>query len=208
MTVSPRYFLIPLVCVLLAWVLWPTGANAKTDQSFWPDHTGMLLMNKKDQNRVLDARPGNDPFGGQDANYRCQGNNPGGKCLKFLVAGPDGGKVVGNKKVHHKLLGGHGNDTIFAGPYGDVIWGDYKPSGQPSTQRDTIQGGGSRDYIYASHGYNDIHGGGGNDYIKAHYGRGKIDCGAGKDRLYISRRAKKKYTITNCETVSHKTLGY
>ena len=42
---------------------------------------------------------------------------------------------------HNELLGGHGNDVIHAGPAGDVIWGDYKPSGQPTTQVDTLVGG-------------------------------------------------------------------
>ena len=109
---------------------------------------------------------------------------------------------------HNELLGGHGNDTIVAVQQGDVIWADYKPSGQPSTQTDRIFGGAGNDFIYASHGTNLIAAGGGKDYIKAHYGRGTIDCGGGADVLYISRRAQKGYKIRHCETISHKTLGY
>jgi Ca2+-binding RTX toxin-like protein len=90
-----------------------------------------------------------------------------------------------------------------------VLWGDYKEdSEQPTTQRDVINGGAGRDFIYASHGHNEIHAGGGNDYVKAHFGRGSIDCGGGNDKLYISRKAQRRYTIHGCETISHKTLGY
>ncbi len=32
---------------------------------------------------------------------------------------------------HNELLGGHGNDTIHAGPAGDVIWGDSQAEGNP-----------------------------------------------------------------------------
>ncbi len=38
---------------------------AKTSHAGWPHINGMLLMNKVDQSRPLDARPGRDPFGGQ-----------------------------------------------------------------------------------------------------------------------------------------------
>ena len=108
---------------------------------------------------------------------------------------------------HNELLGGHGSDTIHADPWGDVIWGDYKPSGQPTRQHDRIWGGRGRDHIYASHGKNAIRAGGGNDWIKAHFGFGLVNCGAGNDLLYISRRAQKHYKIRNCERISHKTLG-
>ena len=88
-----------------------------------------------------------------------------------------------------------------------MIWGDYKPSGQPATQTDRLNGSGSRDIIFASHGTNLIRAGGGNDWVKAHFGRGIIDCGGGRDVLYISRRAQKSYKIRHCDVISHKTLG-
>ena len=108
---------------------------------------------------------------------------------------------------HNELLGGHGSDAIHAGPWGDVIWGDYKPSGQPTIQHDQLWGGPGRDHIYAGHGRNAIRAGGGNDWIKAHFGGGLVNCGAGNDLLYVSRRAQKHYKIRNCERISHKTLG-
>src|SRR3569832_2611459 len=51
----------------------------------------------------------------------------------------------GVRTRHNELLGGHGNDTILAGAAGDVLWGDYQPSGQPATQRDVKPGGPGKD---------------------------------------------------------------
>ena len=106
-----------------------------------------------------------------------------------------------------EILGGHRDDTLFGEGGRDVLWGDYKPSGQTTAQHDQIWGGPGRDHIYASHGRNAIRAGGGNDWIKAHFGRGLVNCGGGNDLLYVSRRAQKGYKIRNCERISHKTLG-
>jgi Ca2+-binding RTX toxin-like protein len=168
----------PLVALLLAAIAGGPAAvvaGANTSHEGWPEITGVLIMNKKDQNTPIDARPSS-------------------------------GHV--KRKGHNELLGGHGNDTINAGNHGDVIWGDYKPSGQPTTQIDRLNGGPGNDFIYAGHGYNNIRAANGNDWVKAHYGRGIIDCGGGTDILYVSRRAQGGYKIRNCETISHKTLGY
>ncbi len=98
--------------------------------------------------------------------------------------------LVPHHPRHNKLLGGHGSDTIHAGPWGDVLWGDYKPRGQPTDQVDRLYGGRGRDFIYASHGKNIIRSGGGADVIRAHFGRGVIWCGSGKTILFISRRSQ------------------
>ena len=111
-------------------------------------------------------------------------------------------------RKHNELLGGHGNDTIYAGPWGDVVWADYKPSGQPTTQVDSIVGGPGKDFIYASHGTNDISAGGGDDVVHAHFGSGTIDCGAGTDTAFVSHRSRKGYRIRHCERISYKTLGH
>jgi Ca2+-binding RTX toxin-like protein len=182
------------------------GAGASTSHEGWPRIDGVLLMNKTDSSRPLDARPGFDPFAGTDPRYSCDAVHKRGKCQRRFVPAA-AGRVVTSRHGHNELLGGHGSDTIHAGRWGDVLWGDYKPSGQPSTQADTIVGGAGRDHIYASHGTNAIAAGGGRDWIKAHFGRGTIDCGSGRDLLYISRRAQRGYTIRSCERISHKTLG-
>jgi Ca2+-binding RTX toxin-like protein len=217
-----------LAAVLVGAALIPaTAALANTSHDGWPQINGMLLMNKDDSDRPLDGRPGHEPFGGQDERYSCDSEHLRGHCQDFFVD-PNGGDatigargrgddvtgsrpahlVVKNVRVHNELLGGHGNDKIYAGPAGDVLWADYKPSGQPTSQVDLVVGGAGRDFIYASHGRNTIQAGAGNDWLKAHYGRGSIDCGPGRDLLYVSRKAQKHYTIKNCETISHKTLGY
>jgi Ca2+-binding RTX toxin-like protein len=106
-----------------------------------------------------------------------------------------------------ELLGGHGNDTIAGVGGKDVLWGDYKPSGNNESQQDTLDGGPGNDFIYASHGTNSIQGGTGADIIHAHFGRGAIDCGPGRDILFISHRSKPGYQIANCEHISFKTAG-
>jgi RTX calcium-binding nonapeptide repeat (4 copies) len=182
------------------------GAEASTSHEGWPRIDGVLLMNKTDSSRPLDARPGFDPFAGTDPSYSCDAVHKRGKCQRRFVPAA-AGRVMTSRHGHNELLGGHGSDTIHAGPWGDVIWGDYKPSGQPARQHDRLWGGPGRDHIYASHGKNAIRAGGGNDWIKAHFGFGLVNCGAGNDLLYISRRAQKHYKIRNCERISHQTLG-
>jgi hypothetical protein len=193
--------------IVLAVVAVPAGtAAASTSHDGWPKINGMLLMNKTDAARPLDARPGHDPFGGSDPSYSCDAVHKRGSCQKRMVH-TAAGVVVTSKSGHNELLGGHGNDTLYAGPWGDVLWGDYKPSGQPSTQVDRVFGGNGKDFIYASHGTNAIAAGGGNDFVKAHFGRGTIDCGGGNDILYVSRKAQRGYKITHCDRISHRTLG-
>jgi hypothetical protein len=197
-----------LISILTIGALAPAAtAVANTSHDGWPRIDGVLFMNKDDSDRPLDARPGHDPFAGQDDRYSCDSVHLRGACQGLFVAAGEG-FVMPSEPRHNELLGGHGNDTIFAGPAGDVIWGDYKPSGQPTTQRDVLIGGAGRDFIYASHGTNAIQAGAGDDWLKAHFGRGSIDCGPGRDVLYVSRKAQKDYRITGCETISHKTLGY
>jgi hypothetical protein len=197
----------PALLIALACTALPAGAaTASTSHEGWPRINGMLLMNKTDRARPLDARPGHDPFGGTDPVYSCDSVHKRGKCQARMVPGGSG-RVVTSKSGHNELLGGHGNDTLYAGPWGDVLWADYKPSGQPSTQVDTVIGGAGKDFIYASHGTNNIAAGGGNDVIKAHFGRGSIDCGGGRDTLFISRKAQRHFKIAHCERISHKTLG-
>jgi Ca2+-binding RTX toxin-like protein len=166
----------------------------------WPRINGMLLMNATHASRPLDARPGHDPFMGTDRRYSCDGRRDR-RCRRFLVRCGVRKRCVGPRIVHNELLGGHGNDTIFAGPGGDVLWGDFVPYG-PSTQRDVLIGGAGRDFIYGSKGRNIIAAGGGNDFIKSRYGSGRIDCGPGIDIVYTSRRYRKRYDFRGCERKS------
>ncbi len=195
----PR-LVLPVLVAIAGLLAAATSGLANTSHAGWPKITGVLVMNKQDQSRPIDARPGRDLFAGTDRSYSCDGLHKNRSCAHAS------GTVA--RRGHNELLGGHGNDTIVAGAQGDVIWGDYKPSGQPSSQVDRLTGGAGGDFIYASHGTNIIRANGGDDDVKAHFGRGIIDCGAGRDTLYVSRRAQKSYKIRNCDRISHKTLGY
>jgi len=113
--------------------------------------------------------------------------------------------MTGTKDRHNELLGGHGDDTITAANLGDVIWGDYKPSGQPATQKDVLTGGAGKDFIYASHGRNTIVSNGGADQIHAHYGRGTITCTTKAPLIFLSHRSQKLYKLHGCPHITFRS---
>jgi hypothetical protein len=235
----------------------PGPAIANTSHAGWPALTGMLLMNKTDQSRPLDGRPGSDPFDGTDFSEPCPDGVlhshcvPGGLRVTAIsdagvpaVTGTPGplGEVsctvlaaaeaaltsllqlplpgsacttplavaalVPATIGHNELLGGHGNDVIHAGPAGDVIWGDYKPAGQPTTQIDHLYGGVGNDFIYTSHGLNYVDTGGGFDVVHAHFGHGAIHCNSASVTVYLSRVDRHRWKLFGCRHISHDTLGY
>ncbi len=193
--------------LLLACLLPATAAMANTSHDGWPTIDGVLLINKNDSARPLDARPGMDPFGGQDKTYSCDTLHRRGACRRFFDVEGDG-RVMTSRAVHNELLGGHGNDTITGGHTGDVLWGDYKPSGQPTTQLDHLNGGAGRDFIYASHGLNFIDTGPGSDVVHAHFGHGRIRCHSARTVVFISHRSRPHYQLTGCRRISYKTIGH
>jgi hypothetical protein len=111
--------------------------------------------------------------------------------------------VVPARIGHNELLGGHGSDTIYAGPAGDVIWGDFRPCCQPTRQVDSLYGGPGNDHIYASHGRNFISTGGGRDLIHAHFGRGEIHCDSDRVLIYLSHRSRRAYRLFGCHHLSY-----
>jgi hypothetical protein len=113
--------------------------------------------------------------------------------------------MQGLANKHNELLGGHGSDTITAGDIGDVLWGDYKPSAQPATQKDVITGGAGKDHIYASHGTNTIVTRGGADQVHAHFGRGTITCTNKKPLVFLSHRSQKRYTLHGCPRITFRS---
>lgn len=187
--------LLFLLCLLGA----PAVVAANTSHAGWPAITGVLLMNKRDQSRPLDARPGHDPFDNSDPSYSCDGVHGSRRCVQFARLARLG---------HNELLGGHGDNTIYAGPSGDVIWGDYKPSGDPTTQVNHLYGGPGDDFIYAAHGTNYIWTGGGTDVVHAHFGGGEIHCDSPTVTVYLSHMSRPHYKLFGCEHISYKTLGY
>ncbi len=220
-------------------LLAPAAADAgsKASHAGWPNIDGMLLINKVDQARPLDGRPGGDPFDGADFSEPCPAGElhshcvPGGipvpgrgpvscAALTTLVAQvtallktPAPASACSTSLVraalvppgigHNELLGGHGSDTIHAGPAGDVIWGDYKPSGQPATQVDHLYGGAGNDFIYASHGANFIYTGGGVDIVHAHFGHGAIHCDSPGVTVNLSHKSSRRYRLFGCQHVTY-----
>ena len=120
----------------------------------------------------------------------------------------DGVTFTGVPDKHNELLGGHGSDTLIAGRVGDILWGDFNPSGQNATQVDTIRGGAGKDFVYSSHGRNVISSGGGADQIHAHYGRGTITCASPKATVFLSHRSQKLYKLRGCPHISFKTVEH
>ncbi len=131
---------------------------------------------------------------------------PADQCLK-MDKGPAGlsHTLVGLEHVHNWLLGGYGNDKVFAGDAGDVIWGDYHPEGQSESQSDYIHGGAGADWIYSSHGYNEIWTGAGNDHLALVYGHGTVYCNGPGVKTFVMRYLpqNRPWTLVGC---SHKVL--
>jgi hypothetical protein len=131
---------------------------------------------------------------------------PPDECLK-MDKGPAGAvhTLVGLEHVHNWLLGGYGNDTLYAGEAGDVMWGDYHPEGQPEDQRDYIHGGAGDDWIYSSHGYNEIWTGAGNDHLALVYGHGVVFCNGPGVKTFVMRYLpeNRPWKLVGCE---HKVL--
>ncbi len=131
---------------------------------------------------------------------------PPDECLK-MDKGSYGAShtLVGLKNVHNWLLGGYGNDTIYGGEAGDVIWGDYQPSGQSESERDYLHAGNGNDWIYSSHGFNEIWTGGGDDHLLLVYGHGVIHCNGPGLKTFVMRYLpeNRPWTLIGC---THKAL--
>jgi Ca2+-binding RTX toxin-like protein len=191
-----------LVLLLSMLLLLPAAASGKASHAGWPKITGMLLMNGANQSRPLDGRPGNDPFGGTDPSYSCDGVHKKSSCV-HASSHHKRTRVVPRNIGHNELLGGHGHDTIHAGPAGDVIWGDFRPCCQPTSQVDRLYGGPGKDHIYASHGRNLIFTGGGRDLVHAHFGQGEIHCESDRVLVYLSHRSRRGYDLFGCGHISY-----
>src|SRR3954466_4548269 len=80
-----RRILVLSTALLAAGGLAAGAATANTSHDGWPKIDGVLLMNKTDSRRPLDARPGRDPFGGRDRRYSCDAIHKRGKCHRRVV---------------------------------------------------------------------------------------------------------------------------
>jgi Ca2+-binding RTX toxin-like protein len=116
----------------------------------------------------------------------------------------ESGTMHGWPDVHNELLGGDGNDTIYAGEEGDVIWGDSHAGNQPTTQRDLLHGGAGPDWLYASHGHNIIWTGAGRDHVALVYGYGTVYCdGPGHKTLVMRKlRQNRHWKLVGCDDMT------
>jgi hypothetical protein len=137
---------------------------------------------------------------------------PPKECLK-MDKGPAGRRhaIVGLNGVHNWLLGGYGDDTIIGGDRGDVIWGDYHPSGQTRPQTATIHAGNGRNVIYANDTHNYVWTGT-NPYTVVHaFAKGidgVIHCQSPRILVYLSRTSRRHFKLDGCRRTSHYSVGY
>jgi hypothetical protein len=137
---------------------------------------------------------------------------PAKECLKM-----DKGRagrahtLVGLNGVHNWLLGGYGNDTIIGGDRGDVLWGDYHPSGEPASQTAVILAGNGRNVIYANDTRNYVWTGTDpRTVVHAHVSgiSGVIHCQSPGIVVYVSRVSERHFTLDGCRHTSHYSVGY
>jgi hypothetical protein len=125
--------------------------------------------------------------------------------------GPAGLEHVlrGRPGVHNYLLGGYGNDTIYGGDSGDVIWGDYHPSGWPSHQTAVIHAGNGPNFIYSNDTVNYVFTGTDpQTVVHAHEGSGVIHCENPHIVVYTSHHALPHYILHGCRHISFYSVGY
>jgi hypothetical protein len=117
--------------------------------------------------------------------------------------------LVGRHGVHNYLLGGYGDDTIYGGDVGDVIWGDYHPSGWPAHQTAVIHAGNGRNVIYSNDTVNYVWTGTHPaTVVHAHEGSGVIHCESPGIVVYTSHHALPHYKLKGCRHISFFSVGY
>ncbi|HUA75022.1 MAG TPA: hypothetical protein VL988_09730 [Solirubrobacteraceae bacterium] len=117
--------------------------------------------------------------------------------------------LTGVPGKHNYLLGGYGDDTIYGAESGDVIWGDYHPSGWPAHQTAVIHAGNGKNIIYANDTVNYVWTGTNPaTVVHTHSGSGVIHCESPHIVVFTSHRAKPHYKLDGCKRISFYSVGY
>ena len=119
--------------------------------------------------------------------------------------------IVGMRHVHNWLLGGYGSDTLIGGERGDVIWGDYHPSGAPKHQTAIIHAGNGRNVIYANDTLNYVWTGTNpKTIVHAHVSGigGVIHCQSPGIVVFLSVVSERHFKLDGCRHISHFSVGY
>ncbi len=177
--------LAAMIALALAVGSAPRAHTAEASHAGWPQITGIFEKNDA-SGGMIDARPG-DGLVAAGGDQACAGRDD----ASDGCPGPIG---------HNELLGADGSDTIYGGNDGDVIWGDYLPSGQPASQRDYLHGGDGDDWIYSSHGFSHIWTGAGNDHVALVYGHGIVTCNGPGLKTLVMRKlvANRHWALQGC----------
>jgi hypothetical protein len=125
--------------------------------------------------------------------------------------GPAGRTHVlrGVANLHNYLLGGYGDDTVYGGEAGDVIWGDYHPSGWPHHQTAVIHAGNGKNFIYANDTVNYVWTGtNARTVVHAHEDGGVIHCQNPHIVVYTSHHALPHWKLRGCRHISFYSVGY
>jgi hypothetical protein len=115
----------------------------------------------------------------------------------------------GTPGVHNYLLGGYGDDTIYGGDAGDVIWGDYHPRGFPKHQTAIIHAGDGKNFIYANDTVNYVWTGTNpNTVVHIHEDGGVVHCENPHQVVFTSHHALPHLKLDGCRHVSFFSVGY
>jgi hypothetical protein len=119
--------------------------------------------------------------------------------------------LVGRPNRHNWLLGGYGDDTIYGGDAGDVIWGDYHPSGWPAHQTAVIHAGNGKNFIYSNDTVNYVWTGTNPGTVVHAFLKGTsgvIHCESPGIVVYLSHTSQRRFKLDGCRRISHFSVGH